>query len=95
LLFIEVKRFLKHELPYSGFHLKLLQKYVKRFIVQSNKPKKAIMVAQVNKTKGSNQRKKGKSGVDRSLRWYSFDSSKKSDSRKRELRLRLPIYNNV
>lgn len=53
------------------------------------------MVAQVNKTKGSNQRKKGKSGVGRSLRWYSFDSSKKSDSRKRELRLRLPIYNNV
>ena len=63
--------------------------------MQSNKPKKAIMVAQVNKTKGSNQRKKGKSGVDRALRWYSFDSSKKRDSRKRELRLRLSIYNNV
>ena len=53
------------------------------------------MVAQVNKTKGSNQRKKGKSGVDWSLRWYSFDSSKKSDSRKRSIRLRLSIYNNV
>lgn len=63
--------------------------------MQSNKPKKAIMVAQVNKTKGSNQRKKGKSGVDWSLRWYSFDSSKKSDSRKRSIRLRLSIYNNV
>ena len=53
------------------------------------------MVAQVNKTKGSNQRKKGKRGVEGPLRGGSSDSSKKRDSRKRELRLRLPIYNNV
>lgn len=63
--------------------------------MQSNKPKKAIMVAQVNKTKGSNQRKKGKRGDDSGSRRKVFGLPTKRDSRKRELRLRLPIYNNV
>jgi len=95
LLYIEVKRFLKHELPYSGSDLKLLQKYVKRFILQSNKPKKALKTDQVNKTKGNNRCKKRKRGDDSGSRRKTFGLPTKRDSRKRELRLRLPIYNNV
>jgi len=95
LLFIEVKRFLKHELPYSGSDLKLLQKYVKRFTLQSNKPKKALGAGYVNKTKGNVRAKKRKRGDDSGSRRKAFGLPTKRDSRKRELRLRLPIYNNV
>ncbi|WP_315564472.1 hypothetical protein [Alloprevotella tannerae] len=95
MLFIEVKRFLKHELPYGGSDLKLLQKYVKRFILQSNKPKKALGAGYVNKTKGNVRAKKRKRGDDSGSRRKTFGLPTKRDSRKRELRLRLPIYNNV
>jgi len=95
LLLIEVKRFLKHERPYGGSDLKLLQKYVKRFILQSNKPKKAFGADYVNKTKGNNRCKKRKRGDGSGSRRKAVGLPTKRDSRKRKLRLRLPIYNNV